>query len=283
MMSTTPISRLVRKVAPVLAIICGFVALMIYLFFFRLVFSAILYLVAACVFAGLWALTRRESIGRSFRKLFAVGVLSFALDIASVVVIAAVLFSIAENHRAVFDLTVGESFTLSSSSMKVIERLDRQVEIVGFVRGDDPRATVARDLLSQYDIASDRIDTRIVDPDANPAEAARYGRDVEGKVMVRCGAKQEWSGSWREQSITGLIVRAVSDSRSMVCFLTGHGERPISGVAGMACLRPRSICDSMTSTWRRSIFCRLAGFPRKRRSSSYPRPAWTFCPLRSRP
>ncbi len=231
MTRSTPSSRLVRKVAPVLAIICGFVSLMIYLFFFEFVFSAKLYLAAAFVFACLWALSSRESISRSFRKLLAAGVLSFVLDTASVVVIAAVVFSITDNHKAVFDLTVNESFTLSPFSEKVIEGLDRQIEIIGFVRADDPRITTARDLLSQFDTASDRIDTRIIDPDASPAEAARYGRNLEGKVVVRYGTRQEWSASWREQSITGLIVRATNASRPRVCFLTGHGERPISGGA----------------------------------------------------
>jgi len=225
------LSRLVRKVAPVLAIICGFVSLMIYLFFFEFVFSARLYLAAAAVFAALWALSNRSSIGRSLKRMYAAGVLPFALDTASAIVIVAVAFSIADNHKAVFDLTINESFTLSSFSVNVIDRLDRRIEIIGFVRADDPHMTTARDLLSQYDAASDRIDTRIIDPDASPAEAARYGRNVQGKVLVRCGDRQEWSASWREQSITGLIVRVVSASRPSVCFLTGHGERPVSGIA----------------------------------------------------
>lgn len=229
MTSLVAISRLVRKVAPVLAIICAFVSLMIYLFFFEFVFSAMLYLAAACVFAGLWVLSNRSSFGRSLRRMSAAGVLPFVLDTASAIVIVAVLFSIADNHKAVFDLTVNETFTLSPSTIKVIERLDRPVEIIGFVRGDDPHITTARDLLSQYDAVSDRIDTRIIDPDASPAEAARYGRNAQGRVLVRCGDRQEWSASWREQSITGLIVRATSALRRKVCFLTGHGERPVSG------------------------------------------------------
>jgi len=231
MTRSTPISRLVRKVAPILAIICGFVSLMVYLFFFEFVFSAKLYLGAACVFAGLWAFSSRDSIRRSFEKTFAAGVPSFVLDTASVVVIVALVFSIADNHKAVFDLTINRSFTLSPFSERVIEGLDRRIEIIGFVRGDDPRITMARDLLSQYDTASDRIDTRIIDPGASPAEAARYGRNVESRIMVRCGSRQEWSGSWREQSITGLIVRATSAVQPKVRFLTGHGERPISGGA----------------------------------------------------
>lgn len=227
----TALSRLVRKVAPVLAIICGFVSLMVYLFFFEFVFSAKLYLGAACFFAGLWALSNRESIRRSFEKTFAAGVWSFAVDVAAVIVIAALLFKIADNHKVVADLTVNQTFTLSETSERVIESLDQQVEIIGFVRGDDPRITIARDLLSQYDIASDYIHTRIIDPDASPAEAGRYGRDVEGRIMVRSGSRQEWSSSWREQSITGLVVRVRSTMRPIVCFLTGHGERPISGAA----------------------------------------------------
>nr|HDM59930.1 hypothetical protein [Bacillota bacterium] len=223
--------RSLGKVSPILAVLCGFVALMIYLFFLQFVFSAKLYLAAACVFAGLAALSRRESIARSFKKVIAAGALSFTLDIVSAAAIVVLAFAIFEQHRTVLDLTVNETFTLSRFSQSVIAKLNKNIEMIGFLRADDPRITQARDLLSQYDVASDLIKTRIIDPELSPTEAARYGRDAQGKIMVRCGSREEWSSSWREQSVTGLIVRVTSDSRPAIYFLSGHGERSIVGSA----------------------------------------------------
>lgn len=223
--------RALGRVSPALAVLSGFVALMIYLFFLRLVFSAKLYLVAACVFAGLWALARRESIARSFKKVLAAGALSFALDVASAAALVVLAFCIFEHHRTVLDLTVNDSFTLSRFSQSIIAKLDRDIEMIGFLRADDPRITQVKDLLSQYDIASDLIKTRIIDPELSPTETARYGRDVQGKIMVRGGTNEEWSSSWQEQSVTGLIVRATSDSRPGIYFLSGHGERSVLGSA----------------------------------------------------
>ncbi|HUT03410.1 MAG TPA: Gldg family protein [bacterium] len=223
--------RALGRVSPALAVLCGFVALMIYLFFLQFVFSAKLYLGAACVFAGLWALSRRESIERSFKKVLAAGALSFALDVASAAAIVVLSFYIFNQHKRVLDLTVNDSFTLSRFSQSMIAKLDRDIEMIGFLRANDPRITQAKDLLSQYDIASDLIKTRIIDPELSPTETARYGRDVQGKIMVRGGTNEEWSSSWQEQSVTGLIVRATSDSRPGIYFLSGHGERSVLGSA----------------------------------------------------
>lgn len=221
--------RLASKIAPAVAVLCAFVALLLYLFFFELVFSAKLFLGAACLSVAVWAVSRRRAIARAFNKSRRAGVESFAINVLSFAAIVIVLFTIAANHRTAFDLTVNDTFTLSPYSMKAIDHLSRQVEIIGFVRSDDPGITTARDLFWQYDNASDLITARILDPDANPAEAARYGEAVYGKVLARCGQNQEWTSSWREESVTALITRVSSNARAKVYFLAGHGERPITG------------------------------------------------------
>ena len=227
MTSSSIVSSLGSKIAPAVAMLCAFIALCIYLFFFELVFSAKLFLFASLAFGVIWAVSRRASIGRALRRLFGAGAFSFAIEAISAVVILAVLLGISVNHKAAWDWTVNDSFTLSSSSMKLVKNLAQPVQIIGFLRSDDPRRTRARDLFAQYEQASDLIQTRIIDPDRNPAEAMRYGGDVYGRAVVRCAKREEWSSSWTEQSLSGIIARASSDYRQKVYFVTGHGEREI--------------------------------------------------------
>ena len=73
------------------------------------------------------------------------------------------------HHR--FDWTAGGVYTLSEKSRNVVEELKRDVEFVVFIAPGQDLYEPVREILSQYDAASQRIQVRYFDPERNPVEA----------------------------------------------------------------------------------------------------------------
>jgi hypothetical protein len=125
------------------------------------------------------------------------------------------------------DLSPERRFVLSDHAQQILAALDRPVQIVGFLRADDPRNRDITDLLERVRAASPQVNTRMVDVNRNPALAREYGVDAYGAVVVESdGLRRDFTNP-TEQTLMAAIIQVTRPARRRVYFSAGHGERAL--------------------------------------------------------
>ncbi|MGH9748437.1 MAG: Gldg family protein [Candidatus Polarisedimenticolia bacterium] len=160
--------------------------------------------------------------GRKARRATASA--GYAVTVCAVLVL--VNFLAARHHKR-FDLTENKAFSLSEQTTKVLESLPREVTITSFHRDVDPTAQKIDDLLKEYRLRSDRLTTRVIDPDKNPADVRRYNITEYGTLIVESGQQEARTTTADEESLTNAIIKVTRDRQRVVYVTTGHGERDL--------------------------------------------------------
>jgi ABC-type uncharacterized transport system involved in gliding motility auxiliary subunit len=134
---------------------------------------------------------------------------------------------ILSNHNWRLDLTPEKRFTLSDHARKVLAGLDRNVQIIAFLRSDDPRNSEVEDLLRRVHNASRRVRYDVVDVNRNPAVARQYGVDNYGSLVVESEGRRKEFANPREELLIEAILQVTRPARKVIYFLTGHGEQDL--------------------------------------------------------
>jgi len=183
---------------------------------------------------------------------------------AGVLLIAALLVIVnyfGDKYHKRFDWTSSRLYTLSEKSENVVRDLKENVDFIVFLQPGDELFEPVRELLSQYDAASQRVKVRYVDPQKDRLEAERLIRQYQISgygVVVASGkdkrvipsndlAELDYSGMQMgqppklaafkgEQLFTGAILQLGEGRKPKVLFTTGHGERSLDdqGPEGLA-------------------------------------------------
>lgn len=141
-----------------------------------------------------------------------------------------------------YDMTVDRIFTLSDQTKKVINTLDKNINITAFYKEGEENPTVQA-LLDEYVKAGGgRIKVEYMDAERNPIAAKRLDINNEGilndNIIFECEGKikkvnksdifslnsaygRTFSG---EQQFTGAILHITSSKLTKVYFLEGHQE-----------------------------------------------------------
>lgn len=157
---------------------------------------------------------RGSATGRVFQLI------AGSLGLAALLV---TLVAAAYRYNVRVDLSPGNRFTLSDHALGVLRALDRPVHVTGFIRTEDPRNVLLKDLLWQARRESPHISYDIVDVNRNPAMAAEYGVSTYGSAVVESGGRRrDFTGPTEGQLISAIM--AVTQPPKKVYMLTGHGE-----------------------------------------------------------
>ena len=125
-------------------------------------------------------------------------------------------------HHHRFDLTEANIYSLSPQSENVLRQLDKKLEIDAFVQaGSDPQL---RELLSSYEYDSDKISSRIIDPDQRPDLAERFQVTTLPTVVLRYGDQTNLINRTTEEDLTNGIIKISRPDKKTIYFLEGHGE-----------------------------------------------------------
>jgi ABC-type uncharacterized transport system involved in gliding motility auxiliary subunit len=149
-----------------------------------------------------------------------------ALAVASAVVVLAILVAInylAARHNKRWDLTAGGQFTLSDQTKKVLQDLQKPVQLRVFARTDEFQRF--RQRLDEYEYASKQVSVEYVDVERRPALATQYDVQMSGTVVVEYDGRIERVTSDGEQEVTNAIIKAVQGKQHKVYFVQGHGEK----------------------------------------------------------
>ncbi len=156
------------------------------------------------------------------------------------------------------DWTGSALYTLSEKSLAVVGDLERDVEVVVFMRPGGELYDQVTELLARYEAASPRISVRLLDPERNLVEAQslvdRYevtGLDVlvfdagEGNTRIvqaadlaeydysgmQFGQAPTLEGFKGEQQITSALLNLSESEKPRVLFTRGHGEHSLDDLS----------------------------------------------------
>ncbi len=133
-----------------------------------------------------------------------------------------------------WDLTASKQFSLSDETIKVIEQVNRPIQITGFFsneQADAGRKTELADLLREYQIRSGgNISYEFVDPVERPGLAQQFGvREFGTTVLTMDDRRQQITGT-RESDVTTAILRLQNPQPKKAYFTTGHNEHRLDGL-----------------------------------------------------
>ncbi len=154
--------------------------------------------------------------------------------LAQVLLFAAILGTLAwfsEKHFVKKDLTDVGLYTLLPQSVKILEGLKKDVEVIAFFREDDFQREKLNILLDSYALHSKHFNYRIVNPDKHPSLAMKHGIDETARdaTVFTCGEQTTRTTVRDEESFTNALISVTREKKKEICFLTGHGERPLKG------------------------------------------------------
>jgi ABC-type uncharacterized transport system involved in gliding motility auxiliary subunit len=123
------------------------------------------------------------------------------------------------------DLTANNFWSLSDQTTKVLENLDKPVEIKAFFKTSEQSA--AKDQLDEYSYRSSNLTYELIDPDEEPQITQQYGVSQYNSLVIESGIKRELVTEMSESNITNAVIKVTREQDKVVYFLTGHGERSI--------------------------------------------------------
>jgi len=126
-------------------------------------------------------------------------------------------------HNVRVDLSPGDRFTLSDHARAVLRDLDRPVKMTAFIRTEDARNPILKDLLWQVANESPEITYTIVDVNRNPTLAAQYGVDTYGATVVESGEKRTDFNLPIESQLIAAILHVTRPPKRLYA-IEGHGE-----------------------------------------------------------
>ena len=147
------------------------------------------------------------------------------LATAAFVAILGALAYLSSRHHARVDLTEAGVYGLSPQSRRIVEQLDKPLQLHAFVEGGTNEELKA--LLDGYRYASDNVTYELVDPDRSPDLVTRFGITALNSLHVAYGDESTVITNPTEESVTNGIIKVTRTTKKTVCFVTGHGEPAI--------------------------------------------------------
>jgi ABC-type uncharacterized transport system involved in gliding motility auxiliary subunit len=155
--------------------------------------------------------------------------LRIVLVVPALVAIFGLGIAILHNRAWRLDLTPEQRYTLSLRARALLESLPHDLRITAFVRTQDPRNLVLRDLLRQAQAVSRRVRVEILDVNRNPAVARDFG--VRGVAFVlESGDRRRVVSNPREESLVAGVEYVMRRDRLRLAWVVGHGEGDLEAV-----------------------------------------------------
>lgn len=194
---------------------------------------------AGLVCVLLYILSEWRQIARSFSGRHArFGTLAGASVLVVIGILAAINY-LGVRHTKRWDLTAAKQFSLSDQTKKVLQSLDKPLQIKVFARSDEfPRF---RERLEEYQHHAKQIAIQYIDPERDPRQANQYQIAALNTVVLEYEGRVERVTGDAEQELTNGLVKVVQGRQNKTYFVQGHGERSpdesdANGFAGVAAL-----------------------------------------------
>lgn len=127
-------------------------------------------------------------------------------------------------YNKAIDTTSNKRFTLSQETIKILNGLKADANIVYFDRAS--QFEQAKTMLDRYANASKKVHVRYVDLQKEPTLARSYGVRNVGTAFVDLGQRREEAKAITEEGLTGAFLKDLKGVRK-VCFVSGGQEHPL--------------------------------------------------------
>ena len=186
-------------------------------------------LLAVALLSSLDALRERMRSGEA-RRAGKYGTSALLGTVLGIVLLVMLAF-LSTRYHARWDWTEAGSHSLSSQTLKLLEGLERDVEVTALFSAIT--APPARELLDRYSYVSDRFKVTFADPLAQPGLVRGLGISPErlegGLIHLTIGDESVEITELTEEKLTNAILKLTRREQKNVYFLIGHNERPVEG------------------------------------------------------
>ncbi len=137
---------------------------------------------------------------------------------------------ITNHYTYQFDLTANKRHSLSSSSIELLNVLDKDITIHAYTT-DDVTQKAIKEIIDRYQHIKSDFNLRLLNPDIDIAEARQDGivMNKAFAFVIYYNNRMEHINSLSEQAISNALLRLNRRDNQQVVFLSGHGERNING------------------------------------------------------
>lgn len=130
-------------------------------------------------------------------------------------------------NAARLDFTSTQAFTLSDTSVKVVQSLRDPVAIrVFYDRNSQAQQQQAQELLKQYTARTDKINVQTINANIEPLTVQQFGVKTVPSIVFVQGSRQEIVTTLDEQGFTRALLQVQNPSQRRVLVVTGHQELP---------------------------------------------------------
>jgi ABC-type uncharacterized transport system involved in gliding motility auxiliary subunit len=134
---------------------------------------------------------------------------------------------IAYENSTRFDLTPGKRYSLAPQSVQILNALTDDLTVTIFHKKGE--GDTEKDLLELFSRADSRFRYHFLDLDKNPARAQALGIRDYGAGVAEYQGRKEKIRSLTEENLVNAMLRLTDRSEKTVRFVTGHGEKSLSG------------------------------------------------------
>jgi len=137
---------------------------------------------------------------------------------------------ISNHYNYQFDLTANKRHSLSSSSIDLLNLLDKPITVHAYTTDDVTQKAVI-EIISRYQRIKSDFELRLLNPDID-IEQVRQDGIVMNKpfaFVLYYDGQMELIDSLSETAISNALLRLTRRDDQQVVFLSGHGERDIKG------------------------------------------------------
>lgn len=131
------------------------------------------------------------------------------------------------------DWTATGRNTLNEATVKLLSRMDKQVNITAFARESQLLTTrqAINQFINRYQKHKSDIKLTFINPDTSPDITRQLGITVDGELVVEYAGRKEHVQTLKEEVLTNTLQRLMRSGEQHVVFISGHGERKPDGNA----------------------------------------------------
>ncbi len=158
--------------------------------------------------------------------------LEFALS--SILALGLLFFStvVLSRHDLVVDVSLGHRRTLSPQTLRVIELIERPIQVTAFYADDPAEQARLLALVERYREKTGLLGLRFLDVDRRPDLAGDYGVSTNRIVVLEDGDLRVRLSDPDEATFTAGLIRILRAEPPQIYFITGHGESSMEDESG---------------------------------------------------
>lgn len=183
------------------------------------------------VVAGVWG-RRDQLLAQSGKRKALIGAGTLAAVALSAAILLLVNFT-AVRYQQRWDLTRNKTFSLHPATLRVLGKIDRDVDVYGFLPETDMnRSRETRGLYGLFSFHQPRIHTMVIDPTKNPDIVAKVGVNLSRVTVVVSGDRKVVFPGFGESELTAALLQVGRSQPRVIYWVMGHGEREADGSGG---------------------------------------------------